>query len=433
MRSRIQLAWLLPSLFLVYAQAQTPVGNGLHEAVGVNQTLEEGFGAKHSGSAITFGGFHDDADAVANAPAAMNDVNDFTFSSAHAEKFGEAKFDDFAVLIPFEANSTMGFGVARYGVSDIGGYSSAAPPQDPVPSYLFSTADYLVVAGFARRWGNLDAGGNFNFLYRHLDQNGQGIRGDAMVQYTWRGRYRAAALVKGLVPSTVRWESGYSEYERPDMYLSGAVKLPAPYFYGTLQVAGQTLGLFQKQGKSMRFLKGSSIGDALTSGSLGLDYLFDFGLALRFGLAEMASAQALSSVANFGIGYTWRQMLGVDYSFSPHPDLLSSHRIALRFTPAFSKFNGKNYRRKRQDVSPPGVPISGNQDALPTPVSKPIVPKPTPEKPESHTVTPQPQTSPVPAPTGAVDSAAPAPPATPAAQPPEPPKDTDQEILEDTE
>lgn len=357
-------------------QGQAQVSDGLHDAAGVNLTLEEGFGARQSGMGITFSAFQRDADAAANAPAAMNDVDDFTFSTSHAEKFGAAKFDDFAFLIPFESNSTFGLGLARYGVSDIELHPEGDDGNSALSPELFSSADYLVTAAFARRWGGLDLGFNFNLLYRQLDQDAMGMRGDAMAQYTWARRFRVATLVKGLVPSSASWESGYAEYETTDLYLGGAARFPVPYFYGDLEVAWQSEGLVQKRAKSSRRLNGSRFAnpqDIMATSNLGVEFLFDFGMAVRFGVNEFAF-KSPASTATFGFGYDWRHLLGLDYSFTPHPDLLASHRISLRFTPAFPNFKGRGFRKgsrlprgtaeapapeaKREDGSPDRAPVS---------------------------------------------------------------------------
>lgn len=345
--------------------------DGWNEAAGVNLSLEEGFGARHSGMAITFAGFQADANAVANAPAAMNDVDDFTFSTAHAEKFGEAKFDDLSLIVPFESRSTLGLGISRYGVSGIDLRPEGVSPLESQPAGQFSIADYLVVAGFSRRWGDLDLGASFNFLYRQLDQDGFGMRADAMAQYTWNRNFRVGALIKGIIPSSASWESGYSEYEAPDLYLGFAARFPAPYFYGTLQAAYQSEGLLQERAKSQVEAMGSRLHqdpiEALKAGNAGLEFLFDFGLVVRFGFSELRFASEALSSATFGLGYTWKKVLGLDYSFAPHPDLLSTHRIALQFTPAFPRFNGRNFRPGQDQ---PGVKANGSANpSQPLPAS----------------------------------------------------------------
>ncbi len=352
--------------------------NGLNEAVGVNQTLEEGFGARQSGMAVTFAAFQRDADAVANAPAAMNDVDDFTFSTAHAEKFGEAKFDNFAFLLPFESHSTLGLGLSRYGVS---GIDSRPPDSDPLqsqPAGVFSVADYLVVGSFARRWGGLDLGVDLNLLYRHLDQDGLGMRADAQALYTVDERFRFGALLKGAIPSSARWQSGYAEYEAPELYLGAAARFPAPYFYGTLETDWQSEGVFHQGAKSAVNLNGGTAyknpGDFLAASNVGLEFLFDFGMALRFGLNEL-SKHSFTDVATFGIGYDWKHILGLDYSFSPHPGLLSTHRISLQFTPAFPKFSGRGFRPQAVHATSPAAPAEAG-----SPVGKEGV-SPAPEEP----------------------------------------------------
>ncbi len=316
---------------------------GLNEAANVNQTIEEGFGSRASGMAITFGGFQTDANAIANSPAGINDISDFTFSTSHAEKFGSAKFDAFAFLLPFEANSTLGLGLSRYGVSGV----ESRQIYNQAPE-VFSTADYNFIGTFARRWGAIDAGINFNLLYRQLDQDGIGMRGDGMVQYTSDNKWRVGALIKGLIPSSASWQSGFKEYEPSDLYLTASTLIPAPYFYGTLQIAAQTEGLFQKRAKSAFSLIGSRVYEdpinILATTSLGGEFLFDFGLACRIGFQEIGPSKNFASTATFGIGYSWKRIVGFDYSFTPHPDLLSTHRISLQFTPSFPKFKGLNYR-----------------------------------------------------------------------------------------
>lgn len=357
--------WIAIAGLTGLVSAQDPDLDGWNEAAGVNLSVDEGFGARHSGMSVTFAGFQSDANAVANAPAGMNDVNDFTFSTAHAERFGEAKFDNFALLVPLDPKSTLGLGLSRYGVSGIERFPEGVNPLVSQPTGHFNVADYLVAAAFARRWGAFDAGATLHLLYRNLDQDGFGLRADAMAQYTLDGFLRVGALLKGIIPSTAAWESGYTEYESPDIHLAVAIREPAPYFYGTLQVAYQTEGLLQKRAKSI----GEDFGDrifsdpakTLQAGNLGLEFLFDFGVAVRLGLTEVGLGSTLLSASTFGVGYGWKNILGLDYSFAPHPDLLSSHRIALQFTPAFPKFDGRHFRtggrapvRSPEPTSDPG-------------------------------------------------------------------------------
>ncbi len=350
--ARNRILWLGFWVFLVTGMVPLLAAdlNGLNEARGVNLTLEEGFGARQSGMGISFAGFQTGADAVANAPASMGDVNDFTFATSHAEKFGEAKFDDAAVLIPFESNSTLGVGLSRYGISGVDLRPEGSSQLQSQAPEVFSVADYVVIAAFARRWGAWDFGFDFNLLYRQLDQDGIGMRGDGMVQYTMDDWLRLGALVKGLIPSSASWQSGYMEYEPTDIHLAIAGRFPSPYFYGTLQVAAQTAGLFQEQAKSSNSLKSSQLisdpGDILSTTNLGAEFFFDFGLGVRFGLSELAFSKSISGLATFGIGYKWKGIVGMDYSFTPHPDLLASHRISIEWTPAFPKFTGVGFRNK---------------------------------------------------------------------------------------
>jgi hypothetical protein len=365
MPTRFRIWFLLVPALVASKAPHADDFDGLNEASGVNLTLDEGFGARQSAMAVAFPAFQRDADAVGNAPAFMNDVDDFTFSTSHVEKFGEAKFDHFAFLFPFEANSTLGLGLSRYGVSDIDLSPEGTDPSFASPPDVFSLADYQLVGAFARRWRGFDLGLNMNFLYRHLDQDGIGMRGDGMAAYTWNGRYRVSALMRGLVPSTVSWESGYSEYEAPEMYLGGAVRFPAPYFYGTLEAAWQSEGMFHRTARSAVELNADRAWDDpgrfFKSSNLGAEFQFDFGLAVRVGLSEFSS-KSFTSVSTLGIGYNWRHVLGLDYAFIPHPDQLSSHHLSLQFTPSFPKFKGREFRYRN---SPRPRPASSPTESQP--------------------------------------------------------------------
>jgi hypothetical protein len=239
------------------------------------------------------------------------------------------------------------------------------------------------VTSFSRRWGGLDVGATLHLLYRQLDQDGMGMRADAMAQYTFGDRYRVGALLKGLIPSTARWESGEAEYENTDLQLAAAMRVPAPYFYGTLQIAGQTEGLFQKKAKSSSKLAGDrpieSVADGLAVSNVGVEFLFDFGLALRAGLNEVFAKRDLAAQSAFGLGYSWRGIAGLDYSFTPHPDLLPSHRLSLQFTPVFPKFNGRDYRH----ASARGAGGKPAQRASPSPSSGQAGPEAAGESPEA--------------------------------------------------
>jgi hypothetical protein len=322
-------------------------GTTLDRTVGVNLTADEPFGARQAGMAVDFAAFQQGAEAAATSPAAMNDVNDFTFATAHAERFGRAQFDDLAFILPFAPDATLGLAVSRFGASDIEWRPEDTDPKATVPRGFFNAADYVVSGAFSRRWSGFDLGFSLDLLYRHLDQDGLGLRGDAMAQYTWNGRNRLSVLAKGVIPSSAHWESGFTEYEVPDLYLGGARRIPVPYFYGTLEAAFQTEGLFGRRGKSQHYLSAGTLQDdpmdLLAATHVGFEFLFDFGMAVRAGLTEL-SPHALPSTASFGIGYSWRHILGIDYSFTPHPDLLSTHRISLQLTPAFPKLDGRGYR-----------------------------------------------------------------------------------------
>ncbi len=367
---------LLPSV-LLSALSAACVGHAFEQASGVNMTADEGFGARHLGMALTRGGFGRGAETAVNAPASMNDVNDFTFTTAHVERFGMARFDNLALVVPWHERSTLGFGVARYSVSGIERRIETAGNPYAEPDGLFDASDWMITGSLARRYGAIDVGGSVHILRRQLDQAGLGMRGDAMAQYTFDERLRLGAHVRGLVPSMARWESGHSEYEAPEAVLFVAVRRPMPYFYGILQAGFETPGILQPGARSSRSLEGErGVTDpvsVLKTSKAGAEFEFDFGLSLRAGFDEIAPG-AWASSARLGIGYDWRGILAIDYAFAAHPYLDESHRIALRFTPAFPRFEGRGFR--------PGASVRVPAERLRPTYPAPYVPgAPAPEMP----------------------------------------------------
>jgi hypothetical protein len=329
----------------------------LEEVSGLNLTADEGFGARHQGTALLRAGFQHGADAVVNAPASMNDVNDLTFSTAHAERFGVARFDCFALLVPWHRQGTFGLGVARYAVSDIPIHSAA--PEDGLPSGepegWFTAADWLVAGSLSRRFGGLDLGGTLHLLYRKLDQSGLGMRADAMAQYTFSEMYRAGVFARGVAPSVARWESGRTEYEPSEATAFVAGRWEVPYFYGNLQAGLETAGLIQRGAKSADGLEGGRglfhPGSLLKTSRVGGEFLFNFGLVLRAGLEGLEPGNAWSSL-HLGTGYNWKNRVGIDYAFSAHEGLSASHRVALQFTPSFPRFEGRGFRPGEMGARP---------------------------------------------------------------------------------
>ena len=356
-----------------------PALHALESASGVNLTASEGFGARHHGMALTYAAFGAGAEAAVNAPAAMGDINDFTFTTAHAEQFGMARFDNFALVVPWHARGTLGFGVARYAVSGVERRADAVTLPSAEPDGYFNTADWMFTGALARRFGGprhaFDLAGSVHLLRRELDQTGVGLRGDAMAQYTRDGSLRIGTHVRGLVPSMARWESGHAEYEAPEAVLFVATRRDMPYFYGTLQAGIETPGLLQPGARSSARLEGergvTDPASALRTSKAGAEFTFDFGLSLRAGFDELAPS-SWSSSARLGIGYDWRGILAVDYAYAAHPYLDQSHRIALRYTPSFPRFEGRSFRPR----DPLRVPSERMRPTYPSPSTpaRPVTP-----------------------------------------------------------
>jgi hypothetical protein len=149
-------------------------------------------------------------------------------------------------------------------------------------------------------------------------------------------------------------------------------------------------------------------------------------MAVRVGMTELAP-HSVATTTTYGIGYDWRHIVGIDYSFTPHPDLLSTHRVSLQFTPAFPKLNGRGFR-----PHPAPAPASARPVESVPPEEGEI------EEPASPPASPAPASAPnaaVPAAPAAPAAGPPAPanaqPAAPAPQTPQPAPAGEKEILEE--
>src|SRR5690606_6150376 len=149
------------------------------------------------------------------------------------------------------------------------------------------------------------------------------------------------------------------EYEAPEAVLFLAMRRELPYFYGTLQAGFETPGILQPGARSSGSLEGErGLTDPLSvlkTSKAGAEFDLGFVRSLRAGCDEIAPGGSASS-ARLGMGYDWRGILAVDYAFAAHPYLGESHRVALRFTPAFPRFEGRGFR--------PGATVSVPADRM---------------------------------------------------------------------
>jgi hypothetical protein len=339
------------------------------ENLGVNLSANEGAGARYAGLANTFLGFRGDETSGAYFPAALNDHDNLTVNIDYMQKFGLINYNHFSCVLPYHLNSTLSIGFSRVSVAGIEKHSGINPlfPDEGI----IDIADYLFTGAIARRWGALDIGGSLHFIFRKLDQNGMGIRGDISGQYRFLDKFYLGLLLKGAVPASVRWQSEYFEYSPPDLYAGVGLELPSEYFYGVFRIAVQTKGLFQKEGKSKQNLLGGRIqespADIVKTSSAGLEYQLNFGLNLRFGLSGLGE-QAGNFYPAFGAGYNYKNFLNCNYSFIAHPDLLSTHRISFSVSPWFKK---EKFQRPRQETTTAPAPESGQTHTTQKPQERP--------------------------------------------------------------
>ncbi len=304
------------------------------ETSNVNMTLDENTTARTQAVAKAVLGLPGDGASLNHFPAGMNDVNETRILLNHTTAYSRAHYHNIAVTVPFDAMSTIGFGISRFGINDLALIPSLDP--DSYNGEKFNVTDYVFTAALARKWWQFDIGGNIHLLYRRLDQDGMGIRGDMSFRYKWQDMLYFGGVFKGFIPSTARWQSEETEVEPPDLYLGAGIKFTNNYIYGSFRAALQSQGLFQKRAKSQvnprgRRLHENPMDIAHTMG-LALEYQLDMGLRFRLGAPELGELFS-NGLPTMGMGYLFKKQILIDYAFSSHTDLPGSHRVTLTFIP----------------------------------------------------------------------------------------------------
>ena len=279
--------------------------------------------------------------------------NEYVWGSfSHVAYYEGTFFDIASMTVPFAENQSLGISFSRFGANDIPWIKEGEALPEGSDYRTLNIADYVFSVVYGRKlFRNLDFGVSLHGLYRELDQTGFGFRGDATLRYRLPCHFSVASLLKGWTSSAAKWEEGSSEYESPEVYLAASWWAPVPYFYGKLLLYYQSAGLFHHEARDLDFdsePRGGRIWDSPAdwfSGSrAGAEYVFDFGLSLRFGLASFTTFESFTA----GAGFVLSEFLKVDYAFESHPMLSSVHRVSISVSPWL--FFNKPKRKQKEEV-----------------------------------------------------------------------------------
>lgn len=320
----------------------------LERVVGANESFEMYGSAAAAGRGGGVLGFDGDVLTQALQPYGIMDVNRKTLGVAHVYHYEGTAYDQASLVLPLDSVSRVGLLFSHFGASGI----PWIPEGEKVPDLYgdwetLSISDWILGLSWARQWFHrLDVGLNAQGMYHQMDQKGVGFR--SSLSGRWRfgssqqGGGHLAVLWKNWTTSFAKWESGYSEYSAGDVFLGGGIVWPMPYLYGSLRLGWQSVGLFHRTNNELWWdddtvadsLATESLKDTrlfqepltwLQEGSVGLEFIWNWGGRVRAGLQRIADLDSYT----LGAGFQIKKRLTVDYALEAHPLLSSVHRISL--------------------------------------------------------------------------------------------------------
>ncbi len=316
-------------------------------AQGVNLTAQEELDARYSGLAGVHLGFSGRETALSSHPAAIQDIEQLWFSAQYINRFSSlVQQHNFVLGLPLDTASTLALGLVYFGGDFIARESFFDTPRKE------RFYDLLFVMAYSSRFKNLDIGANAKIIYRQLDQIGLGIQADVSARYFLK-RFQFDTYLRGLVPSSVGWsQTRLLEADVPELFISVSFHERINAVYGGFSVSLQTQGFVQNAPKSIESEQGGNIGDVeslLKTLKWATELKLDGGLSLRLSFGEIFKLiQFKKLYPNYGIGYKYKDIARVDYSFYLHPELEFTHAISLSLSPWWSRAKiERNITRKK--------------------------------------------------------------------------------------
>lgn len=363
----------------------------MERVAGANATLDIEPGARSAALGSATMAIDGDYLGLMSNPYQLSGVRYTWASFSHTAYYEDTKYDYASVVTPLSEGQALGISFSRFGADDIPWVKEGEPLPEGSNYKTLSIADWVLGILWGRNiTERLSVGAAFNVLYRDMDQTGWGFRGDAGLRYRTIDQLYLAAFLKGWTSSAVKWESGTTEYSAPELYVAASYFLDIPYLYGALGLYWQGAGLLHAEARDLEFETDEDRGepvwkdplDWLSGGRGGVEFLFDFGLSIRLGLASFTTLGSVTA----GAGLVVAKFFKIDYAFESHPELSAVHRVSVSVSPYLFSHNDEKARPRLSPAEAARRPLQENDSDDEAPIEEPAA--------QDDGAAPQPQESP---------------------------------------
>lgn len=316
----------------VSASAVAATGVGKY----AGEFLSLGVGGRALGMGGAFVALANDVTAGYWNPAGLSHINYPQFTLMHDEQFGSlVNYDYAAVALPFGTSTSLGFGVIRLGVDDIGNTANAlidlngngrlddGERLDYSKITYFNAADWAFFFTYSKKHSDeFSYGANVKIIRRELGSNSAtGIGFDLGLWYTPIDDLVLGANFQDITTTFLAWDTGTNELISPTMKVGSAYFIEA--FGGRFAPAVD----FDIRFEGRKYASTANLGPVSMDLHTGMEFQFRNTVALRVGYSDVKQV-------TFGAGIQLPKV-SLDYSFAKFDgvnQLGNTHRISLMFT-----------------------------------------------------------------------------------------------------